>query len=129
MIGFDKIGEIRRAYFEQSRSIKGIVRTISGSRATVRKVIRGYKTGFAYARGIQLPLKLGDWVAGLVEILARQAKLAKRERHSTRCLFEKLRGLDHDGAHEGVHRFVESWRAERARVPVRAGSALVRSRG
>jgi hypothetical protein len=44
MIGVDKIGEIRRAYFEQDRSIKEIVRTLSTSRATVRKVIRGHKT-------------------------------------------------------------------------------------
>jgi alpha-beta hydrolase superfamily lysophospholipase len=32
MIGVDKIGEIRRAYFEQHRSIKEIVRTLSVSR-------------------------------------------------------------------------------------------------
>ena len=38
MIGVEKIGEIRRAYFEQHRSIKEIVRTLSVSRATVRKV-------------------------------------------------------------------------------------------
>jgi DNA-binding transcriptional regulator LsrR (DeoR family) len=35
-----QIGEIRRAYFEQHRSIKEIVRTLSVSRATVRKVVR-----------------------------------------------------------------------------------------
>src|SRR5260370_5060757 len=29
MVGVDKIGEIRRAYFEQDRSIKEIVRTLS----------------------------------------------------------------------------------------------------
>jgi hypothetical protein len=44
MIGVDKIGEIRRAYFEQHRSIKEIVRTLSVSRATVRKVVRGHQT-------------------------------------------------------------------------------------
>ncbi len=41
MIGVDKTGVIRRAYFEQQRPIKEIVRTLSGSRATVRKVVRG----------------------------------------------------------------------------------------
>jgi DNA-directed RNA polymerase specialized sigma subunit len=40
MIGVEKIGEVRRAYFEQHRSIKEIVRTLSVSRATVRKVAR-----------------------------------------------------------------------------------------
>jgi hypothetical protein len=33
MISVDKIGHIRRAYFEQQRSIKEIVRTLSVSRA------------------------------------------------------------------------------------------------
>ena len=35
MVGVDKIGQVRRAYFEQHRSIKEIVRTLSVSRATV----------------------------------------------------------------------------------------------
>ena len=34
MIGMDLIGQIRRAYFEQHRPIKEIVRTLSVSRAT-----------------------------------------------------------------------------------------------
>ena len=53
MVGVDKIGEIRRAYFEQERSIKEIVRTLSVSRATVRKVIRGCQTELKYARDVQ----------------------------------------------------------------------------
>jgi plasmid maintenance system antidote protein VapI len=39
MIGVDKIGKIRCAYFEQHQPIKEIVRTLSVSRATVRKII------------------------------------------------------------------------------------------
>ena len=46
MFGVDKIGEIRRACFEQERSIKEIVRAFSVSRSTVRKVIRGRRTEF-----------------------------------------------------------------------------------
>ena len=41
MIGVDLICQIRRAYFEQRRPIKEIVRLLSVSRTTVRKVIRG----------------------------------------------------------------------------------------
>jgi hypothetical protein len=93
MIGVDKIGEIRRAYFEQDRSIKEIVRTLSVSRATVRKVIRGHKTEFKYARGVQPTPKLGDWVEALTEILGTEANLPKRERRSTQRLFEELRFL------------------------------------
>ena len=120
MIGVDKIGEIRRAYFEQHRSIKEIVRTLSVSRATVRKVIRGQRTEFKYERGIQPTPKLGDWVEVLTEILEQEAKLPKRERRSTQRLFEELRGRGYAGAHDSVHRFVKAWRDERVRVPVQA---------
>src|ERR1700689_2329207 len=120
MIGVDLIGQIRRAYFEQHRPIKEIVRTLSVSRATVRKVIRSHKTEFKYARGVQPTPKLGDWVEVLTEIIEKEAKLPKRERRSTQRLFEQLRGRGYDGAHDCVHRFVKAWRNERIRVPVHA---------
>jgi len=53
MIGVDKIGDIRRPYFEQHRPIKEIVRTLSVSRTTVRKVVRGKQTAFKYEREVQ----------------------------------------------------------------------------
>src|SRR3954447_5408038 len=120
MIGVDKIGEIRRAYFEQDRSIKEIVRTLSVSRATVRKVIRGHKTEFKYERGIQPAPKLGDWVEVLAEILEKEAKLPKRERRSTQRLFEELRGRGYDGAPDSVHRFAKAWPEQRAPVSAHA---------
>ena len=90
MFGVDKIGEIRRAYFEQGLSIKEIVRALSVSRATVRKVIRGLRTEFKYARDIQPSPKLGVWVDALTEILEAESMLAKRERRSTQRLFESF---------------------------------------
>ena len=120
MISVDMIGRIRRAYFEQHRPIKEIVRTLSVSRATVRKVVRGQATEFKYERGVQPAPKLGEWVEALTAILEREAKLPRRERRSTQRLFEELRGQGYDGAHDSVHRFAKLWREERARVPVRA---------
>src|ERR1700685_2519359 len=120
MFGVDKIGEIRRAYFEQGLSIKEIVRALSVSRATGRKVIRGLRTEFKYARDIQPSPKLGVWGDALAESLDAESKLAKRERRSTQRLCEELRGRGYDGAHDSVHRFVKAWRNERSRVPVQA---------
>ena len=110
MIGVELIGQIRRAYFEQHRPIKEIVRTLSVSRATVRKVIRSQATAFKYERGIQPVPKLGEWVEVLTEVLEKEAKLPRRERRSTQRLFEELRGRGYDGAHDSVHRFVKTWR-------------------
>ena len=120
MIGVDQIGQIRRAYFEQGRPIKEIVRSLSISRATVRKVIRGEATEFKYTRAVQPAPKLGEWVDVLSEILEQEAQLVRRERRSTQRLFEELRGRGYDGAHDSVHRFAKAWRNERARVPARA---------
>ena len=77
MIGVDLIGQIRRAYFEQRRPIKEIVRTLSVSRSTVRKAVRGHATEFKYARGVQPTPKLGEWIAVLTEILGREAPAAR----------------------------------------------------
>ena len=129
MIGVDTIGEIRRAYFEQHRPIREIVRALSVSRATVRKVVRGQETEFKYERGVQPAPKLGDWVEVLTEILEKEANLPRRERRSTQRLFEELRGRGYDGAHDSVHRFVKTWREERARVPAHAGAYPGEGRG
>jgi transposase len=120
MITVDKIGQIRRAFFERHLPIKELVRTLSVSRATVRKVIRGTATEFRYERGVQPTPKLGEWVEVLTEILEKEAGLPRRERRSTQRLFEELRGRGYDGAHDSVHRFAKAWRNERARVPVQA---------
>ena len=120
MIGVDLIGKIRRAFFEQRRPIKEIVRTLSVSRTTVRRVVRGLKTEFKYERGVQPAPKLGEWVTELTVMLEKEAKLPRRERRSTQRLFEELRGDGYDGAHDSVHRFVKSWRDERARIPALA---------
>ncbi len=120
MIDVDLIGLIRRAYFEQHRPIKEIVRRLSVSRATVRKVIRGETTEFKYERDVQPAPKLGEWIGILTEILEQEAKLPRRERRSTQRLFEELRGRGYDGAHDSVHRFAKAWRTEQTRVAVKA---------
>jgi hypothetical protein len=120
MIDVDMIGQIRRAYFEQRRSIKEIVRTLRVSRTTVGKVVRGKDTEFKYERSVQPAPKLGEWIEVLTAILETESKLPRRERRSTQRLFEELRGRGYDGAHDSVHRFVKGWRDERARVPAQA---------
>ena len=120
MMSVDVIGNVRRAYFEQKLPIKEIVRTLSVSRATVRKVVRSHKTEFKYARDVQPVPKLGAWVEILTAILEKESKLPRRERRSTQRLFEELRGHGYDGAHDSVHRFTKAWRDELARAPSHA---------
>lgn len=120
MVGVELIFRIRRAYCDQQLPIKEIVRTLSVSRTTVRKVIRGQVTELKYEHGVQPAPKLGEWVDVLTEIPKTQAKLPRRERRWTQRLFEELRGRSYNDAHDSVHRFVKAWWIERARVSVQA---------
>lgn len=104
MIGVDPTSEIRRAYFEQHRPVKEIVRTLLVSRATVRKIVRSHKTEHRYERAVQPAPRLDEWVTVLTEILEKEACLPRRKRRSTQCLFEDLRDRGYDGAHDRVHR-------------------------
>jgi hypothetical protein len=90
MIGVDMVGEIRRAYFEQHRPIKEIVRTLSVSRATVRKAVRSHKTSHSYVRGVQPAPKLGEWVTALTAILEKEAGLPSRERLRPNSRFRRF---------------------------------------
>ena len=115
MTGVDLISDTRRAYFEEGLPIKEIVRRLSVSRSSVRKVVRGQATVFRYDRGVQPAPKLGAWLAVLMEILTTETKLPRRERRSTQWLFEELRGRGYDGAHDSMHRFVKAWRLAQSR--------------
>ena len=116
MIGVDLIGQIRRAYFKQQRPIKEIVRLLSVSRTSVRKVIRGQEAEFRYEHFVQPVSKLGGWIEVLSEILEAETQLLRRVRRSTQRMFEELRGRGYDGAHDSVHRFVKTWLIEWSRV-------------
>jgi hypothetical protein len=56
VICVDLIGQIRRAFFEQRRSITEISRDLRVSRTTVRKVVRSDKTAFSEKVAVQ-----SDW--------------------------------------------------------------------
>src|SRR6184192_2048637 len=90
MIDVDMIGQIRRAYFEQRRSIKEIVRTLRVSRTTVRKVVRGKDTEFKYERSVQPAPKLGEWIEVLTAILENGKQAAPARAAIDPAPFEEL---------------------------------------
>lgn len=55
MLVVETTEKIRRAYFQDEKSIKQICRELRVSRNTVRKVIRSGATELTYERTIQLP--------------------------------------------------------------------------
>src|SRR5215210_3850772 len=120
MTGVETIARIRFEHYQNGKGIKRIARELGIARDTVRRVLRSNATAFAYKREVQPQPKLGPFVPVLAAILEAEAKLPRRERRSTQRLFEELHGRGYEGAHDSVHRFVKTWREERARVPVQA---------
>ena len=107
MIGVDLIGQIRRAYFEQQRPIKEIVRMLSVSRTTVRKVIRGQATEFKYERGVQPTPKLERMGrrSGRATGEGIEAATAGTVALDSAPVRGTTRPRSYDGAHDSVHRF------------------------
>ena len=69
MLVVETIAKIRRAYFQDKKSIKQICRELRVSRNTVRKAIRCGATELIYERTIQPLPKIGPWKDLLDEML------------------------------------------------------------
>ena len=114
MLVVETIAKIRRAYFQDKKSIKQICRELRVSRNTVRKVIRSGATELTYERTIQPLPKIGPWQDMLDEMLAVNARKPKRERLTRIRIFEELRAQGYDGGYDAVRRYAASWSKEEA---------------
>lgn len=114
MLVVETIAKIRRAYFQDKKPIKQICRELRVSRNTVRKVIWSRATELTYERTIQPLPKIGPWTGELDDMLAANARKAKRERLTLIRVFEELRARGYDGGYDAVRRYAASWNREEA---------------
>ena len=112
MLVVETIAKIRRAYFQDKKSIKQICRDLRVSLNTVRKVIRSGATELVYERTVQPVPKIGPWKDLLDEMLAVNARKPKRERLTRIRIFEELRARGYDGGYDAVRRYAASWSKE-----------------
>lgn len=105
MLVVETIAKIRRAYFQDKKKIKEICREFRVSRNTVRKVIRSGATELTYERTVQPLPKIGPWTDELDEMLAANARKAKRERLTLIRIFEELRVRGYSGGYDAVRRY------------------------
>jgi hypothetical protein len=92
----------------------GSHQTLTLSRQTVRKAIRGSSTEFRYGRRVQPQPRLGAFVARLDGLLEANSKRPAREHLTARRLFELLRGEGYEGAYDSVQRHVREWRRQQS---------------
>jgi hypothetical protein len=90
MVTVETIGKVRRAYWVQKKKIKAIARELKLARNTVRSIVRSGETAPVYLRKEQPLPKLGLFVEQLDKLLEENAGKSKRERLTTKRVFEKL---------------------------------------
>ncbi len=91
MVTVETIGKVRRAYWVQGKKIRAIAREMKLARDTVRRIVRSGKTERVYQRKEQPLPKLGPFAEALDELLSENTGKSKRERVTTKRLFEQLR--------------------------------------
>jgi transposase len=129
MLTVDTIGKVRRAYWVQGKKIKAIARELKIARWTVRRIVRAGETERRYERKSQPLPKLGAFKERLETLLAENAGKAKRDRLTTKRLFEQLRGEGYTGGYDAVRRHSQRWRSAQASATAAAFVPLTFSPG
>jgi len=113
MMTVETIGRIRRAYFVERESIRGIARRLRVSRQVVRRAIACETGEFHYERSVQPLPKLGSHVADLKRLLEENERRLRRERLTLIRVWEELRELGYAGGYDAVRRYARRWQRAR----------------
>jgi transposase len=113
MMTVETIGRIRRAYFVERESIRGIARRLRVSRQVVRRAIASETGEFHYERSVQPLPKLGLHLADLKRLLEENERRPRRERVTLIRMWEELRELGYAGGYDAVRRYARRWQRGR----------------
>jgi transposase len=114
MVTVETIGKVRRAYWVQGKKIRAIARELKLARDTVRRIVRSGKTERIYERREQPMPKLGAFRETLDGLLDDNSKKPKRERLTTKRIYEALRDTSYTGGYDAVRRYAQRWRTDHA---------------
>lgn len=114
MVTVETIGRVRHAFHVKGKTIKQISRELRLARNTVRSIVRGAATERLYERDAQPLPKLGAFAEVLDQMLADNARRAKRERLTFQRLYEALRLSGYSGGYDAVRRYGRAWERRQA---------------
>ena len=104
----ETIRKIRLA-LSKGMSIREAAKKFTKSRNTIRKILRGGATSFAYQRQEQRYPVLGDYLIPLES----SACLALSKRRTLLSLYEELQGQGYQGSYSSIRRYAGKWRGEK----------------
>jgi len=107
MIQVEDRERIRRAYFEEHKSIREIAKEGHHARATVRAALRDEPAIPAYTLTVsRVAPKLGEYKAQIEKLLGENAKLPRKQRYTAHTIYQALLALGYTGSEVSVRRHV-----------------------
>lgn len=84
-------GRVRRAVFVEGKSQRAVANEFGIARESVRKMLRyAVPPGYRREQAVKRP-KLGPWLGVIDAILADDQKQPKKQRHTAKRIFDRLR--------------------------------------
>ena len=118
MIGVEERERIRRAYFNENKSIRQIARELGHSRPTVRKAIQAAEPA-VYMQRVPRPAPvLGLYKAHIDEFLAESEKMPRKQRYTSHKIYELIHAEGYRGGESTVRGYVAKRRKEKKRPQV-----------
>jgi transposase len=112
MISVEKREQIRRAYFNENKSIRAIARELKCSRRTVEKAIASAEPSAYSLRVPRSAPVLGPYKERIDAKLAENERLPRKQRYTARRIYEVLVEEGYKGSASGVHVYVWKRRKE-----------------
>lgn len=118
MISVEEREQVRRAYFVENKSVRGIARELRVARKTVRKALASAEPA-TYTLSAPRPSPvLGPYKARIDELLAAAEKMPRKQRYTGHKIFEMLVAAGYTGAESSVRAYIGQRRREKRRPQV-----------
>lgn len=118
MIQVDEREVIRRAYYDENKSIRRIARELKRSRVTIEKMLDTTEPP-VYARRVNQPAPvLGEYKAMIDALLEESQRLPRKQRYTARKVYQMIQAQGYTGAESTVRGYVAGWRAAHNPPPV-----------
>lgn len=110
---------IRRAYFDEHKSIRAIAKALHHSRATVAAALEAAPEVPRYTLTAPRPApKLGAYQARVAELLAANAQAPRKQKYTARQIYLTLVSEGYTGSASSVRRYVAQVRQQDGQRPV-----------
>jgi transposase len=112
MIKVDERERMRRAYFLEGKSIRGIAREMGHSRTTVKRAIESAEEETYTLREPRPAPVLGPYMARIDELLTENEHLPPKQRYTGYKIYEDIYDRGYRGSESGVRRYIGLQRRE-----------------